>query len=406
MPAALSEYLFEEHKAMDYHSFSWVNKWIMYFPMFTSITVNNCKITKRNTLMHYIVFPCIVIICISCPMWRGFYHMYYVDGSSLYKALYLIGIFCLSACRLLSLYYFFYQFQYYTPSEHTSDNYDIEMECPSTVSRCFSMNLPQHRKRVRQTSIRIKMILFWIVLSSVIRCICHIIASVNHASDTHWHTILQVVYGFIGVYFYNIPLWLSQFILSILYCEQCIFLEGFCHVIDQSSNIDFATAIHDYSSFKTQFDDRKRVLETMIKFRMVTMIAWLWIDLPILLVTQTWIQTFNTALWIINDALPFFELVVAGNAVTVQFNILKNKIYSLGCQRDFLTHLSIKQTQYLFLLEYVPNFPLVVNMFGKEVSFENALKVITAFAVAKSMSYLFIQIDVIVPRDVEIGLFV
>eukprot|EP01083_Nonionella_stella_P100163 282150_1 len=404
--ASLSENLFPKKStdstpiAMDYHHepfdcypFTWINKWIVYFPMFTSTTMTNHKVVKRSKAMHHIVFPCIIIMCTSLRIWDTYYHVFHtVSDTKWFYASTLCDVLCCVCgslvifCRWISLYYFFYHFQFYTSS---NNHHDIEMKSLSNASRCY-LNMSRHHTFVKQTSTRIKISLFWILLSSLIISICRVITLVN-TSDRSWYFIIESVHDFVYIYFTRFPIFLSQFVLSILYCEQSIFLNELCEVIDKSIiNIDFAAAIHDYASFRNQFEERSNLLELMMKFRMAAMIGFVWINTTFLFMSETWIDALPRCLLLIHDAWPFFEMVMAGNAVTVQFDKFRKNLYLIGTRRDFSINLSFNnQTQYLFLLEYVTNFPLEVNIFGQQASFKNAFKVIAAFVAAKCISYLF-----------------
>eukprot|EP01083_Nonionella_stella_P250526 865217_1 len=388
-------------KPFDDHPFIWLNKWIIYCPMWTSTTVHNNKIIPRNPWVAKILYYSLLLICVAFWVYDIFWFVYQL-GFNLFTLIATISITLTSISRLVCFYYFFDYFKFYGAGMHEEPNkYEIIdlTKKSTTLKRVSSLSHVQHHSLAKKTGIRFQVILCWVMVASILIQIILII-NVTKENDEAFKsespisarlaiTLWHLIFGFIYIYFYQIPLFLAQFVLSIYYVRACIFIKEFTQMIDKSI-VDFDAAIEKYSAYRREFVHTIKLLEVLIMFRLGAQISWVWIDLTMILDAQSWSQIFIAMLWLTKSTLPFVEIVMAGNAATNKFRVLHRKLYQFGTEKKNLGEISpYDHSRYLFLLDYVTMYPLVIKMLGQEISYRNAAKVTAAFVAAKTISYLF-----------------
>eukprot|EP01084_Bolivina_argentea_P160912 280166_1 len=373
------------------HPFSWINTWIIYCPMITNTTIKNSKIINRHKLIYKIAFISIILICIFFWMWDVIieFHDY---GFSLFTLVWCISISFMNIARLISVYYFYNYFQFYTT--HNNKN-DIEMQNNNEKMKPFpnssGFTIPQYHSLTKKFSRRMKIILILAILCLLGVNISSTVQILSENPKSKTIVIYEIFYNFFAIYFYDIPLFLAQFILSIYYCEGCIFVKSLIEIIDKSIKIDFEQLIKEYSLYRNEFKKKIGLLEYMIIFRLCSLISFVWVNITGISEAKTWLEATDDSLWLFIGIFPFFEIIMAGNAATRKFHSFKKKLYSVGIQNGFFTDATMyhSNSQYLFLLDYVSTFPFLIKIFAKEVSLKNALKIITVFVVAKMVTYLF-----------------
>eukprot|EP01084_Bolivina_argentea_P270737 460432_1 len=96
--------------------------------------------------------------------------------------------------------------------------------------------IPQYHTLTKKFSLRMKVILILAIL-------CLLAVNISKTSQILSETpksktsksksivIYEICSHFFAIYFYDIPLYLAQFILSIYYCEGCIFVKSLIEII-------------------------------------------------------------------------------------------------------------------------------------------------------------------------------
>eukprot|EP01083_Nonionella_stella_P097274 273407_1 len=370
--------------SFDDHPFMWLNTWLMYFPMWTCTMIKNDKMIPRNKHAAKYGYYTVLLFNIIFFVWDVFWWIYR-PGLCLFSFVFFVSICLTTASRGICIYYFFHHFRYYGLSHETKA---AKEDTPHD----------QHHKLMHKTNIRFRLILVFVILASIIDAII----SVNQTSKMVPENnialksmmIWQTIFNFVYIYFYTVPLFLVQFVLSIYYVRACIFVKEFTEMIDiNNGDVDLNAAIQEYSTYRIVFRNKIVWLERIMLLRLSSQIFWIWVDITWLMEVPQWYEAFTPLIWIIITILPFFEMVMSANDATKKFHGLHKKLYQIGTEKDYFGELSLEEgisrTRYLFLLEYISTYPFMIKILAREISFKNAARVSAAFIIAKTITYLF-----------------
>eukprot|EP01084_Bolivina_argentea_P156430 272615_1 len=155
-----------------------------------------------------------------------------------------ISISFMNIARLISIYYFYNYFQFYTTHNNTYNNKnDIEMKDKKMEHyspKNSGFTIPQYNALTKTFSLRMKLVLIVAILCLLAIAISATAQTFTETSKPSGIKTYKIVYHWFGYFvFYEIPLYLAQFILSIYYCEGCIFVKSLIDIIDKSIKIDF-----------------------------------------------------------------------------------------------------------------------------------------------------------------------
>eukprot|EP01083_Nonionella_stella_P012927 36501_1 len=400
-----------ESKPFDEHPFIWLNQWIIYCPMWTSSTIKNSKIVPRNKYVAKIGYYTLILICIAFGAWDIF-QFFYQFSFNLFTLVAAISIVLTNISRLISFYYFFHCFQFYgLPRSHDPNSsgnineaddkkvIDVMMDLPATLkSHVSSLARDQHDKLMKKTTIRFKVLLIWVIVACLVISVIQIVAFVNDNSEALNSAPLgtritvalcQQVFSIIYIYFYQVPLFLAQLVLSIYYVRACAFIKDFTHRVNRSIGVEFDAAIEEYSTYRLQFIEKIKWLERLMLLRLASQVSWIWIDMAMIADGQSFLGKLVPFLWLSISSWTFLEMVMAGNDATHKFLGLHEKLYRIGTEKEYFSEVSVEHSKYLFLLDYVTTYPFVIQILAQEVSFRNAAKMGAAFVVARVVTYLF-----------------
>eukprot|EP01083_Nonionella_stella_P046632 124845_1 len=181
-------------------------------------------------------------------------------------------------------------------------------------------------------------------------------------------------------YTFDIPFLLTQFVLSIYYCKGHIFISDLHgRVTNNPDTIDFAAVNDEYKAFRHDFKKDIWYLELQLKCRLSAAVAWIWISLSDLAAAEDGFDAARSGMYLATTSIPFIELVLSGSPATTKYHSFVKKVHDI---KDLSLDL-------LYFLNYIAEFPFLIQIFAKEISAQNAVKLIAVFATARILTYLF-----------------
>lgn len=317
------------------------------------------------------------------------------SGFTLYTFVWCLAMSLLNIARLLTLYYFWNHVGFYDvdKGKEKQQEHEVAMEVV-TRDRIQSAYLvgsgfrqTEYHALTKQFSLRMRIILYLAVTILVILSIGNtVFACIDPDFVFDGLTVFDFIQTWLSKYIYNVPSFLIQFVLSIQYCRGCVFVMSLNDILEKSVNynVNWKELSDEYTRFHHEFKKSIKLLEIIIICIIAARLCFVWTDISAITAAESWIRGIYSSLWLIVGLLPFIELVFAGNATTANFHAFRTKLYQIGAADG--AELS---TEYLYFLSYVNRYPFLIQIFAKEISWKNAVKVTAAFAVAKTVSYLF-----------------
>eukprot|EP01084_Bolivina_argentea_P017296 32302_1 len=351
--------------------FVWMSKWIMYSPLVVRNKLINRTITTRNNAINFLFLFITIIVTIGECLWYSITPFYdYLDVDLLFPIVYCAAMITITISKFISVYYFWIYFDFQILRTINLDGNELKTSSFSKI--------------IRKVNRRMKVILSVLIIFILALIIIKVTKIFSENKGLiGWFALLRSILYY---WMFDIPILLSQFVLSIYYCKGCIFISNLNEIIETANQnseteMDLQSICTQYRTFRDKFKSCIDLLELMLKCRICALIPWIWIDITYLMEAESVMDGIEECIYLIMSSLPIIELVVGGSAATTQYHSFKKTIY----------HIKDLSLQLLYLLDYVVQYPFLVKIFAKEVSFKNALKVTAAFIVAKAISYLFRQ---------------
>eukprot|EP01084_Bolivina_argentea_P048638 89573_1 len=344
--------------------FTWLGNWIFCFPTVTRHKFKNGQIENRNSITIKIYIALVTAFIIGAYLWY-IIDLFIVLGVALFPFVYMIAMGLQTSSKLISMYYFWKHF---------------DMASLQNISLVDNIVSIDHKAIINKVNRRMKIMLVIIILCQLTLIIIRIVETTKEETDyVDWIEVVVTLGFYITT---DIPVLLSQFILSILYCKGHVFIANLTAKIqneDTNDQVDFETMIDEYKAFRTNFKKSIDVLELMLKCRLSGLVVWVWINISRIMEPDSALAEIVSIVYLIYNCLPFIELVLSGSPATDGYYLFKKQIYEFkALSMDLLN-----------FKDYMNEYPFLVKIFAKEISIKNALKLSAAFIGARMLTYLF-----------------
>lgn len=359
---------------VDNQPFIWLAPWIQYLPTVITTKWDNDKVKQRNNLISCIYISVATIVTIGECLWYSITpFMDYFQDDWLYPIVHCIAMLLITAAKLISLYYFwsYFDFKILCSCSLNLNQKSGDLKNISTLSNLNDI--------IRNTNRRMKLILAVLIIFIFGLCCIKITnIFVEDEGIDGWFGFIRSILYYV---FFDVPIFLHQFILSIYYLKGYLFVSGLKERVQSQNiqNIDLKKICNEYKAFRDLFRKQIYLSELMIKCRICALIPWVWIDITYVVESENYMDGIEECIYLFMSCLPIIELVLSGSSATTQYYKFKDTLFEIK-------ELSLES---LYLLDYVCQYPFLVKIFAKEVSIKNALKVAAAFIAAKAITYLF-----------------
>eukprot|EP00485_Elphidium_margaritaceum_P011695 CAMPEP_0202690146 /NCGR_PEP_ID=MMETSP1385-20130828/5235_1 /ASSEMBLY_ACC=CAM_ASM_000861 /TAXON_ID=933848 /ORGANISM="Elphidium margaritaceum" /LENGTH=415 /DNA_ID=CAMNT_0049345379 /DNA_START=15 /DNA_END=1262 /DNA_ORIENTATION=+ len=356
--------------------FIWLSTWISYLPCVVQTQWKEGDSKPRNAICNWTFLIISVLITFAELLWYSItpFFEYWADDW-LYPLVYAVAMLLTTLAKCIALYYFWMLFDFRLLCTLSLD-VDERAQSSSAVYTCLSADVLT--STIRKVNIRMKSILA--ALCTFLVALLCIKVSKIFSEQQGWNGLFKLIRSSLYYWQFDLPLFMAQFVLSILYLKGCLFVSSLTRRVQQNPAAqDLEPIYRDYSTFRKLFQNETQVLELMIKCRVLALIPWIWIDLTYVLETESALDGLEECIYLVMSSLPVIELVFGGSAATSAYHAFRTTIYDVQ-------ELS---SELLYLLVCVAEFPFLVTLFAHEVSIKNAIKLTVAFIVAKAIAYLW-----------------
>eukprot|EP01084_Bolivina_argentea_P048033 88530_1 len=282
--------------------FKWLNYWILYLPMFAKKTPSHKKRWFISSVFCTVITASITVF--TCGYWSFISYSDYTFN--LFCVLWIVAFITLSTSRIITLYYFATQFNYPWNS------------------------IKQRTARTKSINRRIQIEIISIIFSFLILLFSDIYPKLD---------IIYLTSDLLYLYFIHLPIFICQFVLTIILYKVETKLKEFIIKIDNGESIlvDCDIILSEYVECRYNFTKKYKILELFVMMRLISSIAFqvggigtgkFKFDSE-----EDIFKILHFLIWSYLDTLPFVEFMLSGLYVTDSFNILHEKLWQFGTSK-------------------------------------------------------------------------
>ena len=334
-------------------SFSWLNIFILYSPLWVKRTPN---LEHRSCCLSLIILSITIIAILYHLAFVFIFYIYKALDGLIYQSVYSLSEIIVSSSRLFGLYYFYSQFNY-----------------PWNHSQLQSLNM-KHIKIIK-TSKQTILILFMLIM------ILDIIMAIHYAyghieQDESFYVSVSVI----GRLFLFFPSFISFAVAAAIFLKYHLRIIQFTEKLQAGDIIDFNDMLQSYVKLNELFKCEYSVyLEWSLLLYLFGILLDIWVSSYEILSYDSWIDFVD----VFEDIFVFVLYVISASWVGESFAKYESMLYKYGMDNKK----SINYNEFHYLLVYVSRYRLQVRLGRVTITKFNAIKFVVVFCVAKLMSY-------------------
>eukprot|EP01084_Bolivina_argentea_P288157 494567_1 len=365
-PVLEIEYISLNHVQYIFSSFSWLNKWLKYFPMYLSQTDN-----FKSRIITTVIFLLILFHSAMGILWIYLSH-HKLIWSHLYGYM---GQSFLLFGRTAALYFCYKRlnFSWLEPIN------EINLNNQSLDSNIINAN---------------RLIKYSYFVSNALATLLVIAWIIDDSNRQLYHLVAGDILGLLFVY---LPMHTLFALSSLIFLKYKSYLSlHFSQQLNNKSNIiDFAKLLHEYKLLIKSYNNEYyfTALNWSIIIYIIAIIMYLWIDTHEL---HNIIDTNSIhAFWLIFDCLDDLSLLwlfyIGAFEMTETFRQFEKKLYEYGSKlaNNNGCNGNIQYINYNYLLQYCAKYPLNVQWGNVTFTKLNATKFVITFIILKLFAYSF-----------------
>ena len=291
-----------------------------------------------------------------------------VDDNPMYAVIFCIAFLFKSIARLLTMYYYYTQFDPNKFWSHLDSN------------------------NTTLTNSTIKRLKFWFILACIIFIAQTIRQSVELANGTD--TVYQYILFYIDQYFTEIPSIIAQFTVTVILLRSSLNLKQITSkltanidVEDDNGNqlISFVDMNEEYKLYIDEFNKEYKLWSVIMIFKTLSILLWYWINVT------TFKRSFidnpvGGIFWFLWNGMLLIEYIYSSNVLTTTYHEFINRLNGFGFEYNMSE--SNDFCSYLYLLQYASNNKLVATFVqNKEISIKNAVVYTFIFVFCMLVTY-------------------
>eukprot|EP01084_Bolivina_argentea_P291006 500048_1 len=375
---------------------SWLNPLILWSSLWTPYNKSNkCRSIYVNIIGITITILLYIYFIITTAI-NNKYHGQEYDETMMIYIMTQIVEYTYYILKFLSIYYFLIVFNYPWNNMTKMHSYDIKINKYAI-------------KRLKSTHNRLKLLLFIYTCVSI-----YFNYYMEFGALSQWAQYNDPLSNHYALFFtmlfcIEIPMLLSQYVLTIIFLKYELYLHGLRKHIYESnhSKLDFETLIKEYGIAYKMFGSEYKIFQLIISLSFIGIFCMIWIFISSLIHYSNYIHItlkFN-GVAILILATAFIEFIIAATYLTNEYDQIKMQLtkfddYSLEIIPDLIDDIQGKDlvklmkniNGYHCFISFVMKYPICAQLIGWKVSITNCFRFLCFFAVAKSISYVIYYI--------------
>ena len=380
-------------------------KWSHFFILYLGMWTTKLPSGKRRPLILNIIAILFTTILYTYFVSFGS-HYYFLTISSIPTMFFVMTMMTeiLTTCmKLTSMYYFIFLFNY--------------PWCNNSIftHNSFIKNVSKEyiEQRLKSTSIRLKIVFFFTLLSSSYWAYYSCIAKIDYQTDEYlnhnpiyvykWYTrlILTIALLYSGTF----PMFFTVYVISIVFLKYELYIHGLNKMVERSEyqTIRFDELIVEYGKVYRSLHNKSYTLwQIFVATGFVGTFALIWEFIASIVEYPEYMQ-FMYRFYLVSIVfilLLLSEFIYSASFVTKEFDEFKRLLIDINDDRnkiwkrvnDYDGYLDMNEKlsnihAYHCFVRYICQYPLNVKLFGWKVSNLNLVRFILFFVIAKGISY-------------------
>ena len=346
-------------------SFTWLEKLILFMPMWSSKKPNNVTRSKFVSMMMTILTICYTI----------FYFIYLMRIDLKYTpqiistVIKVIASAFMNTARILDIYYYYFRFDFPWYNEPLSNN-----------------SIDYSKNAARTYNIMIILSVTVCIVSDLIGLTGQFVTSsyLEGWTPESLRILIIIAVGRVMVIY---PLFISECVAGVIFLKYAMCLDYLSECI-RSKSRGIKEIFTDYCTLYEQFRAEYCFsIRWQIHFTLLGILVYLWLLTYFLLLPRDFWGYFETILLLVADVCIFLLFLVPASLVSASFHGLEDSlwIHSKSCMieqddKDMTVY-------YNYFIQYALRHPIQVKVGNFTVSRKSIVRFIMIFAAAKAISY-------------------